>query len=116
MKLYTLTQRATLELKADKEVIDRDERVKSKPVIGSHIESEITSEGYDIGAATDGTKKLAATIMAHYYDVTPTDPGAAAEAERKTVSFMEAFLLPHAMKPGARYQISSEVLDHFFAL
>jgi hypothetical protein len=132
MKLYTITRMpdSSLQLHAEEEVIDR---AKNGFPNGSHIESEITSlvnrssfqspdlpasgtVAFDIGNSSLGTQALAAKIMQHYYGATAADPGATAEAERRTKPFMEAFLLSHQMSPGAKFEISSEILDRFFSI
>jgi hypothetical protein len=115
VKLYTLIRipSGPLELRAQAEVIDKDKKGRS---IGSHIETHITSVGYDTGAMTAGTLNLAAAIMMHYYGATDEDPGAMAEAQRQIKRFLEAFLLHQTIKPGARLEISSDVLDRFFNL
>jgi hypothetical protein len=119
VKLYTLTRipGGALELRAEAEVIDKDSKGRS---IGKHIETEITSEGYDTGNASDETKALAAKIMEHYYGAVgakgEVDAGAAAEAMRREKPFLDGFLVHHNMPLGAKYEISSDVLDRFFSL
>lgn len=113
MKQYTLTRipSGTLELRAQAEVYDKDKKGRT---VGSHIETETTSSGYDSGNASDQTKALAAAIVNHYMGAA-NDPGVAVEAQHRIKPFMEAFLLHHQMPLGARLEISSNVLDNFFA-
>ena len=59
---------------------------------------------------------FAPSIMCHYYGASPTDPGATAEAKRKTIPFMEGFLLSANIPPGGKLEISSEVIDKFMEL
>jgi hypothetical protein len=115
MKLYTLTRSPSgpLELRAEAQVIDKDKKSRS---IGSHIETHVTSEGYDTGNSSPQSLALALAIMRHYYGASIDDPGAEAEAKRKAAPFGYAFLFHHALKPGARLEISSDVLDRFFDL
>jgi hypothetical protein len=78
-------------------------------VKGKLIE-ETFSGGFDIGNASEETKNLALQILVHYYG---NDAGGRAEAERKADAFLGAFLLTHAMRPGAQYEVTSDVIDRW---
>ncbi len=71
---------------------------------------------FSTGDASKETQALAAAIMEHYFDASPSDPGAAAEAQRKTKAFLDGFLLHHKLPAGGRLVISSDVIDRFFSL
>jgi hypothetical protein len=115
MKLYTITRipGGKLELRAEKLVVDKDKNGRS---IGSHVETEITSTGYDTGNNSPETLALALAITRHYYGATGNDPGAEAEAIRKAAPFGYAFLFHHALSPGAQLEISSDVVDRWNSL
>ena len=115
MKLYVLTRipSGPLELRAQAEVIEKDKKGRS---IGSHIETHITSVGYDIGNNSPQSLALALEIMRHYYGASDEDPGAEAEAKRKAAPFGHAFLFHHNLKPGSRLEISSDVIDRWMDL
>jgi hypothetical protein len=112
VKNYIITRTATgaLELVAEAEVIDKDSKGRS---VGTHIDTAIapSTAGFDIGNDSMGTFKLATFIMQHYMGAGGQD-----EAARRTKPFMEAFLIHHQLPPGARLEISSDVLDRFFSL
>lgn len=82
----------------------------------NQVEKSVPEGPFDIGNASKETKALALAIMSHYYGASPSDPGATAEAQRKAGPFQDAFLLAHSMPLNAKYEISSDVIDRFFAL
>jgi hypothetical protein len=114
-KEYTITRipGGALQLRAEALVYEKD--AKGRNTGASHVETEVTSIGCDIGNASKETKHLAERMMEHYYGAA-NDPGAAAEVQRKVKPFLDAFLLHHELKPGGRLVISSDVLDRFFSL
>jgi hypothetical protein len=71
---------------------------------------------FSIGDASQATKALASAIMVHYMGATPQDPGATAEAQRRTKPFLDAYLLHHKLPLNGRLVISSDVMDRFFSL
>lgn len=115
-KHYTLTRPAggPLELRAEQLIYELDQ--KKRPTGASHVETEITSKGYDTGNASEETAALALAIMRHYYGASDADPGAKAEAIRKAPLFRNAFLIHHNMPPGSRLEISSDVIDRWTSL
>jgi hypothetical protein len=116
VKQYTLTRipGGALELRAQALVYEKD--AKGTNTGASHVETDITSIGYDIGNDSKETASLALAIMRHYYGATDEDAAAEVEAERKAPRFLAAYLLNHQMPPGSKYEISSDILDRFFSL
>ena len=102
----------SLHLVCEAEVIDKDSKGRSR---GSHIESNTTSEGYDSGNASKESLALATAIATHYYGSSPGDAAATAQAERAAPRILNAFLVHHKLPPGARLELTSNVLDSFFA-
>jgi hypothetical protein len=104
MKLYTIT--------ADKSSIHLLCEAETK----KGIERENPLGPFSIGDNSKETWALAAAIMQHYFGASPNDPVAIAEAEKRTIPFMEAFLLHHQMDNGAKFEISSDVIDKWIAI
>ena len=71
---------------------------------------------FDIGSLKPGTRALAICIMLHYMGASTADPGATLEAEARAERFQHAFLSHAKMKLGATLEITSDVIDRFFAL
>lgn len=71
------------------------------------------ASGFEIGCSSNKALALATAILSHYYG---NDPTAQAEAQRKTKPFLEAFLLHHNLPLNGKLEISSDVIDRFFAL
>lgn len=112
MRLYTISRQpgGKLQLLAEAEVTDKDQRGR---VTGSHVETDLQLGPFDIGNSSEESKALALAIMRHYYGASATDAGATAEAERKATLFLNAFLIHHALSPGARLQVPSNVIDRW---
>jgi len=74
---------------------------------------------FAIGDGTPEAEHLALSIMADYYGLKPADLAnatpAAVNATMRREAFLTSFLVHHQMKPGASYEISSEVLDRWMA-
>lgn len=76
----------------------------------------VPSGPFDSGNASKQSKALALAIAMHYMGATPEDLAATAEAQRRAPQILDAFLLHHNLPLNAHLEISSDVLDRFFAL
>jgi hypothetical protein len=79
-------------------------------LVKGQVVKSVPAGPFDAGNASKETKALAVAILTHYYG------GGQAEAQRRAEPFMYAFLMHHAMPPGARLEISSETIDRWIAL
>jgi hypothetical protein len=95
--------------------VDGKLRLTCQALVKGKVVETFPAGPFSIGDASKKTKALALEIMRHYYGASEGkgDPGAEYEAQRKAEAFLGAFLIHHAMPPGAQYEISSDVIDRW---
>lgn len=70
---------------------------------------------FETGQHGEKTLALARAILTHYFN-NPTDPVALAEIKRRTLPFLDAFLLHATIPPDGKLEITGDVIDRFFSL